>query len=413
MFSLVAFQSPGRDSGRSRWDGCFPASTCRARFNPLVGIPVVHAHGARAVPRCLEPVSIPWSGFRSFTLFKVWAGKNGPKVSIPWSGFRSFTPRPLLYLDELTWFQSPGRDSGRSRRDGVPQARPAARVSIPWSGFRSFTPMARACISSRAMGFNPLVGIPVVHAFAGCLRAGRPAVSIPWSGFRSFTRAEYDGKLEEYKFQSPGRDSGRSRPHSYAAFPAAIGRFNPLVGIPVVHAARVVDDNPLRRVAVFQSPGRDSGRSRRIFKVRTGKNGPKVSIPWSGFRSFTLVPLAVGGIAPYVSIPWSGFRSFTLPRSRRPCRRQAQFQSPGRDSGRSRYIAQQERAAYAVFQSPGRDSGRSRRFLTENKLAHREVSIPWSGFRSFTPPPARCATPGPPQFQSPGRDSGRSRRLGA
>ncbi len=89
-----------------------------------------------------------------------------------------------------TWrFQSPGRDSGRSR-----QVAQAARLEQIF-------------------------------------------VSIPWSGFRSFTlEMDVSGEATHMRFQSPGRDSGRSRAHDAMVCQRLLISFNPLVGIPVVHA---------------------------------------------------------------------------------------------------------------------------------------------------------------------------------
>ncbi len=136
----------------------------------------------------------------------------------------------------------------------------ACRVSIPWSGFRSFTHVLLLATHPQLAGFNPLVGIPVVHA--------------------TRTRRE--------------RDSLRC--------------FNPLVGIPVVHARRTAP--PCVGSSAFQSPGRDSGRSRVVPTLHESAPTP-VSIPWSGFRSFTQLDNIARAAADIVSIPWSGFRSFT------------------------------------------------------------------------------------------------------
>ncbi len=156
--------------------------------------------------------------------------------------------------------------------------------------------------------------------------------------------------------------------------------FNPLVGIPVVHA------NPPQEQQCQDL---------------------HVSIPWSGFRSFTRLRAdnssSPGRFNPLVGIPVvhaSGNSRASVPKYT--------FQSPGRDSGRSRWPELSGPTGDSWFQSPGRDSGRSRTRVRRRRPAAAEVSIPWSGFRSFT---LRSVSPRSMalKFQSPGRDSGRSR----
>ncbi len=209
----------------------------------------------------------------------------------------------------MALFQSPGRDSGPSRTPAEILAAFLALVSIPWSGFRSFTDASHGPAVPRWLRFNPLVGIPVLHG--------------------------------------PGRKVPR---------PGG-GCFNPLVGIPVLHG-------PPTAIC---------------------SRGSAVSIPWSGFRSFTEHRGSKGRYeAVEVSIPWSGFRSFTgCTAPARPCPPSGfnplvgipvlhgtgtgglrflctVFQSPGRDSGPSRYFSCDRFLAMRMFQSPGRDSGPSR-----------------------------------------------------
>ncbi len=330
------------------------------------------------------------------------------------------------------------------------------RVSIPWSGFRSFTQHRQRPRNDTDKGFNPLVGIPVLHAggslLGWCLLGVcfNPLVGIPvlhadhpgrplapllqfqspgrdsgpsrWARAmlrrrtRSFQSPGRDSgpsrrscstsAYEQVGFQSPGRDSGPSRRTHEHLHRQARASFNPLVGIPVLHASAPLRSrleasgfNPLVGIPVlhaplapscwprcswFQSPGRDSGPSRRQF-ITDGSRSRAVSIPWSGFRSFTL------------TVPSSFARRATL------------FQSPGRDSGPSRAPARTWPSRTARFQSPGRDSGPSRLSSALCNWSIAPVSIPWSGFRSFTLAESVAERNRPLVFQSPGRDSGPSR----
>ncbi len=519
------FRSPGRDSGRSRKARMRHAKR-PLRFNPLVGIPVVHAFRG-AVDGWVSEVSIPWSGFRSFTRANSCGfGCGCICVSIPWSGFRSFTlvrsrPRVAVVVVSIPWsgFRSftPGgagqhraRDGGFNPLVGIPvvhaaQARGGgqrARVSIPWSGFRSFTPPRRGAGARTRGSFNPLVGIPVVHAigrreFAQSLShvsipwsgfrsftpscamflARKSTVSIPWSGFRSFTphrrhpegagrpgfnplvgipvvhalHAPHEDQVE-HAFQSPGRDSGRSR---QAAQEVAVGLrigFNPLVGIPVVHARRRPamtggrsGFNPLVGIPVVHAM-RDCDRLtdeervsipwsgfRSFTQARAGEGNRDrlVSIPWSGFRSFTPGHGGRRGGEHGVSIPWSGFRSFTLgshlgggfsvkgfnPLVGIPVVH-AVHGLPRRHARPGFNPLVGIPVVHARDRARGRVWGRGFNPLVRIPVVHAvffsldggdwQVSIPWSGFRSFTltlkVPPASES-----KFQSPGRDSGRSR----
>ena len=133
-------------------------------FNPLVGIQIVHSlTPIRALARIA--VSIPLSGFRSFTLDHRRRAVPDVPVSIPLSGFRSFTPAVAPRRGSKFQFQSPCRDSDRSLKERQDHEATTDVVSIPLSGFRSFTPRRRKPSSSMS------------------------GVSIPLSGFRSFTLA--------------------------------------------------------------------------------------------------------------------------------------------------------------------------------------------------------------------------------
>ena len=208
-------------------------------------------------------------------------------VSIPASGFTSFThAMPVC--------------AGRSRQ----------LVSIPASGFTSFTLCARmrpGCAKDAC--FNPRIGIHFIHALPS---SDHPLavrlVSIPASGFTSFT---------------PGR----------CVDVLSRDRFNPRIGIHFIHAMRRSPDADDRDR--FQSPHRDSLHSRHDSACLTVNRRSSVSIPASGFTSFTRIwklrrRCMPNGFNPRigihfihaltldrmsrsapVSIPASGFTSFT------------------------------------------------------------------------------------------------------
>ena len=186
-------------------------------------------------------------------------------------------------------FQSPCRDSDRSLLHMQADYRQRYLVSIPLSGFRSFTLDAPPA-NCRLVGcFNPLVGIQIVHSERLQSKTSTVLRFNPLVGIQ-IVHSTWLLILSHF-----------------------IRCFNPLVGIQIVHscthrnvATHPIGFNPLVGIQIVHSQSRMHPLSgRRGFNPLVG-----IQIVHSSFST------CVQSLCP-VSIPLSGFRSFTLPRDKR------------------------------------------------------------------------------------------------
>ena len=305
-------------------------------FNALLGIPVVATHcgcgarwgagqfqcPARHSGRCNEragsdatavwAVSMPCSAFRSLQLSSTSPGTISVwGVSMPCSAFRSLQlgvqdqdPRPQGSFNALL---------------GIPvvATRPRTSSAAPVS-------VSMPCSAFRSLQLGP----------CRCRRRGR-RVSMPCSAFRSLQPPQWSvGRVRGGRFQCPARHSGRCNWGLGGVRGGSAGRFNALLGIPVVattgagsgvvvldlgsmpcSAFRSLQPASLwpsvRTGTVFQCPARHSGRCNRLVL-------PPPPLP-PGFNALLGIPVVATEIvcgaaseADAVSMPCSAFRSLQL-----------------------------------------------------------------------------------------------------